>query len=133
MEELKIGIVAEGITDYWVLKHIVEKYLKGKGAYTVPLQPKETKAGKQGGFGGWKKVFEYIEKKECIIDLAQMEGCAYVIVHLDSDKCDCYKVKKIPNSEALFDNILRKIYEKVHPDFDKSKIIPAICIHCLEC
>jgi hypothetical protein len=30
MDELKIGIVAEGISDYWVIKHIVERFLKGK-------------------------------------------------------------------------------------------------------
>lgn len=30
MEELKIGIVAEGISDYWVLKHIVERMLRDK-------------------------------------------------------------------------------------------------------
>lgn len=24
----KIGIVSEGISDYWALKHIVERYLK---------------------------------------------------------------------------------------------------------
>ena len=38
MEELKIGIVAEGISDYWVIKHIVERFLKDKRAYTVALQ-----------------------------------------------------------------------------------------------
>jgi len=32
MEEVKIGIVAEGISDYWVIKHIVERFLKDKGA-----------------------------------------------------------------------------------------------------
>ena len=82
MEELKIGIVAEGISDYWVIKHIVERFLKNKGAYTVALQPKVTTAGKQDGYGGWKNVFEYIGKKEYIIDLAQTEGCDYVIVQL---------------------------------------------------
>ena len=52
MEDLKIGIVAEGITDYFVIKHIVERFLKDKDVNIVPLMPKITTAGKQDGYGG---------------------------------------------------------------------------------
>jgi len=133
MEELKIGIVAEGISDYWVIKHIVERFLKDKRAYTVALQPKITTAGKQDGYGGWQKVFEYIGKKEYIIDLAQTEGCDYIIVQLDTDVCEEYGVNKDANLEQLLNSVCTKIYETAHPDFYKSRIIPAICIHSLEC
>ena len=45
----KIGIVSEGVSDYYVLKHIVSRYLKEQDVYTIPLNPKQDK-GKQVGF-----------------------------------------------------------------------------------
>jgi len=133
MEDLKIGVVAEGISDYWVIKHLVERLLKDKGAYTVSLQPKITSAGKQDGYGGWKNVFRYIGYKEYIIDLARNEGCDYVIVQLDTDVCEEYGVNKSTNHDILFNCVCTKINETIHPDFNTSRIIPAICIHSLEC
>ena len=133
MEELKIGIVAEGISDYRVIKHIIERFLKDKNLNIVSLQPKITPSGKQDGYGGWQKIFEYISQKEYIIDLAQTEDCALIIVQLDTDVCEQYGINVNTNHEILFNDIRAKIHEKAHPDFDKTKIIPAVCIHSLEC
>ena len=55
----KIGIVSEGVSDYYVLKHIVSRYLKEQDVYTIPLNPKQDK-GKQVGFSGWQGVLNYI-------------------------------------------------------------------------
>ena len=55
----KIGIVSEGVSDYYVLKHIVSRYLKELDVYTIPLNPKQDK-GKQIGFNGWQGVLNYI-------------------------------------------------------------------------
>ena len=55
----KIGIVSEGMSDYYVLKHIVSRYLKEQDVYTIPLNPKQNK-GKQIGFSGWQGVLNYI-------------------------------------------------------------------------
>lgn len=133
MEELKIGVVAEGISDYWVVKHIVERFLKNKGAYTVPLQPKISPNDRQFGEGGWNKVFTYISNKEYIIDSAQTEDCNYIVVQIDTDVCNEYGVNKNVTPEILYENVLAKILEKTHDSFDKTKIIPAICIHSIEC
>ena len=113
MVDLKIGVVAEGVIDYWVIKHVVERFLKDKGAYTVALQPKITTAGKQEGYGGWKKVFEYISQKEYIINLAQIEGCEYVIVQIDTDVCEEYGVEKSQNLNSIFNSASAKIFETV--------------------
>ena len=40
----KIGIVSEGVSDYYVLKHIVSRYLKEQDVYTIPLNPKQAMA-----------------------------------------------------------------------------------------
>jgi hypothetical protein len=133
MEELKIGIVSEGISDYWVIKHIVARFLKDKEINFVQLHPKITPKGKQDGYGGWQKVFEYISQKEYIVEYAQKEDCDYVIIQLDTDVCEQYKVKKSTNPETLFCDVSTKIQETTHSDFDRNKIIPAICIHSLEC
>jgi hypothetical protein len=65
--------------------------------------------------------------------LAQTEGCDYVIVQLDTDVCKEYDVIKNKSQEDLFNNIRAKILKTTHCDFEKSKIIPAVCIHSIEC
>ena len=49
----KIGIVSEGVSDFWVLRHIITRYLKDQDLWVLPLNPKQTKDGKQDGPGGW--------------------------------------------------------------------------------
>ncbi len=133
MEELKIGIVAEGISDYWVLKHIVERMLKEKDPFIVPLQPKVQANGKQGGYGGWREVFNYIEEKDYIVELAQAEGCKYVIVQLDTDVSEEYGVNKSDEKTELYNAVVNVVNDKIHADFDKSRLLYAICIDSLEC
>ena len=43
----KIGIVSEGVSDFWVLRHIITRYLKDQDLWVLPLNPKQTKDGKQ--------------------------------------------------------------------------------------
>lgn len=132
MEELKIGIIAEGITDYWVLKHIIERMLKDKDPNVISLQPKVIN-GKQDGFGGWGNVFTYIEKEEYIIDLAQTEEFDYIVVQIDTDVADQYGVDNSIAVDQLYEDVVKKILDSVHEKFDKSKLIFAICINSLEC
>ena len=56
----KIGVVCEGISDYKIIRHIVERYLRDYDVYTIPLKPKLTAQGKQEGFGTWQGVLNYI-------------------------------------------------------------------------
>ena len=60
----KIGIVSEGVSDFWVLRHIITRYLKDQDLWVLPLNPKQTKDGKQDGPGGWGLVMKYLEDKE---------------------------------------------------------------------
>ena len=59
----KIGIVSEGVSDFWVLRHIITRYLKDQDLWVLPLNPKQTKDGKQDGPGGWGLVMKYLEDK----------------------------------------------------------------------
>ncbi|MDR0864071.1 MAG: hypothetical protein LBO74_03950 [Candidatus Symbiothrix sp.] len=131
---IKIGIVSEGVSDYWALKHITERYLKEMDVYTIALKPKITKQGKQGGFGTWQGVFEYIKGEDKLILEAVNEGCQFVIIQIDTDVCEQYGVSKNDKDvKALWVNVQAKIKSSIHPDFEQSILIYAICIHELEC
>lgn len=134
----KIGIVSEGVSDYRVLKHIALRYLKQRedeDFYTIRLNPKEEK-NKQLGFSGWQGVFNYIsgEDQQNLIVEAIKEECEYVIVQIDTDVCEQYGVKHdLSCVKQLWTNVRQKLANSVHKDFDKSKLIFAICIDELEC
>ena len=130
----RIGIVSEGVSDYRLLKHITERFLKSKEGeefYTIRLNPKEER-NKQIGFGTWQGVFKYISNE--LIAEALEEGCEYVIVQIDTDVCDYYNVPHdLTNVEVLWENVRQKLEGSVHPEFDRSKLIYAICIDEIEC
>jgi soluble cytochrome b562 len=132
----KIGIVSEGISDFWALQHIIERYLKECDVYTIPLKPKVTPNGKQDGFGTWQGVFQYIsgcDENKLIIE-AKNEGCRFVVIQIDTDVCEEYGVKKdTTNIEIFFEQVKEQLSSHIHPEFDQSNIIYAICIHELEC
>lgn len=131
---MKIGIVCEGISDYRVLRHITERYLRDADAYVIPLKPKETRQGKQDGFGGWQGVLEYIQGEDKMILEALKEGCAYVIVHIDTDVRELYGVSRdFETIEKLHEAVREMLADKIHPDFDIEKIVFAIAIDETEC
>lgn len=112
----KIGIVSEGISDYWALKHIVERYLKEYDVYTIPLQPKITVKGKQDGFGTWQGVFSYIsgsDEQKLIVE-AIYEGCKFVIIQIDTDVCEQYGIKKTQQTWSFSGNKLKTNSQRVY-------------------
>ena len=124
----KIGIVSEGVSDYYVLKHIVSRYLKEQDVYTIPLNPKQDK-GKQVGFSGWQGVLNYIsgmDEKNLFVE-ALKEDCEYVVVQIDTDRCSDYGV------EHQTDDLTEHLANRIPADFDKSKLIFAISIDETEC
>lgn len=130
----KIGIVSEGVSDYFILKHIVERYLKEKDVYTIPLKPKVTSKNKQEGFGTWQGVFDYIKGDDNLIVEAVKEGCEYVVVQIDTDVSSQYGVENNSDDvQAFWTAIKDKLIGSVHPDFPKDKLIFAICIQEIEC
>ncbi len=129
----KIGIVGEGVSDYKILKYIVERYLRDFDVYTIPLQPKETYLGKQDGYGTWQRVFSYIKGSDNLILEAVKEGCQFVIIQIDTDVCEEYNVSKNTNDEVLYTNVTEALSNAIHNDFDKSKAVYAICINEIEC
>ena len=131
----KIGIVSEGVSDYYVLKHIISRYLKEQDVYTIPLNPKQDK-GKQVGFSGWQGVLNYIsgtDEKNLFVE-ALKEECEYVVVQIDTDRCADYGVDHQTNDWALlWQNVCDKLMARILEGFDKNKLIFAITIDETEC
>ena len=131
----KIGIVSEGVSDYYVLKHIVSRYLKEQDVYTIPLNPKQDK-GKQIGFSGWQGVLNYIsgtDDKNLFVE-ALKEDCEYVVVQIDTDVCADYGVEhQTEDLTMLWQNVCENLASRIPADFDKSKLIFAISIDETEC
>ena len=63
---MKFGIICEGITDFHVLKHIIQSF--NEQAEFQPIQPclDEThKKTSEGMFGGWELVSAYLQSDNC--------------------------------------------------------------------
>lgn len=130
----KIGIVSEGVSDYFILKHILERYLKEKDVYAIPLKPKISAQNKQVGYGTWQGVFDYIKGDDNLIVEAVKEGCEFVVVQIDTDVSVQYGVENNLGDKHEFWNAVKaKLMESVHPNFPKEKLIFAICIQEIEC
>jgi hypothetical protein len=130
----KIGIVSEGVSDFFILKHIIERYLKDKDVYTIPLKPKVSAQNKQVGYGSWQGVFEYIKGNDNLIVEAVKEGCEYVVIQIDTDVSSQYGVDNNHEDVSAFWNAVKeKLTASVHPDFPKDRLIFAICIQEIEC
>ena len=131
----KIGVVSDGVSDYYVLKHIVSRYLKEQDVYTIPLNPKQDK-GKQVGFSGWQGVLNYIsgmDEKNLFVE-ALKEECEYVVVQIDTDCCAEYGVEhQTDDLTVLWKNVYENLVNRIPADFDKSKLIFAISIDETEC
>ena len=103
----KIGVVCEGVSDFKIIKHIVERYLRDYDINTIPLKPKMTAQGKQDGYGTWQGVFKYISGEDQLIIEAVNEGCKYIIIQIDTDVCEEYGVNKDLSNLELFHNNIK--------------------------
>lgn len=133
MERFRIGVISEGPSDYWVLRHIVDRYLKELNARTFQLQPVEQKKGEEPMPGGWTNVFRYLREKQDIIQAAFDEDCKYIIIQIDTDTAVEYGVKVTDDYQKLYVDVVARIKEELPLCFDFSKIIFAVSINSIEC
>ena len=130
----KIGVVCEGISDYRIIRHVVERYLRDYDVYTIPLKPKITPQGRQEGFGTWQGVLNYIAGDDQLIVEAVKEGCKYIIIQIDTDVCEEYGVTKDLSDLSFFHSTIKdKLNSVLHQDINRDVIIYAISINEIEC
>lgn len=142
---MKFGLICEGITDFSVLKNIIEGVFE-----KVDVQPRirelqplvDVHTNKQANFGGWEQVAEYL-KSDRFEDAVVNHD--YIVVQIDTD------VSNHPNFNAccpsladsdqvdFLNSIKFKMIEWMDNFADdtyecyKEKIVFCICIHSLEC
>lgn len=131
----KIGIVSEGVSDFRVLNHIISRYLKDLDIYAIPLNPKQDR-GKQVGFSNWQGVLNYIsgtDDKNLIVE-ALKEECEFVVIQIDTDVCADYGVThQTDDLEKLWLEVRENLSNRIPEEFDKNRLIFAICIDETEC
>lgn len=141
---MKFGIICEGVTDFHVLKHVIQAYFKEE-ADCRPIQPNldetHNKTAK-GSFGNWLQVAAYLKSDHLEQTLVDMN---YVVVQIDTDVCELTHFDVSPitladtDHQAFYEQIKLKLiewmdsYEANTYDYYKDKIIFAISVHSLEC
>ena len=140
---MKFGLICEGVTDFHVLKHVIQAYFE-EGQFR-PIQPNLDETHRRtatGTFGGWELVAKYLKSDHLEQTLVDMD---YVVIQIDTDVCE-HSNFGIP-SITLADSDLNAFYEQIKLkliewidsfeantyDFYKEKIIFAISVHSLEC
>jgi hypothetical protein len=136
------GLIAEGITDQFVIEEILYIYFGDNEPEIRQLQPirDETDAERQGNYGNWQKVFDYCQSADFQQSLETQD---FVIVHVDTDVSEDvhFDIPHQENGQILADEVLfqrvlgkfvEQISEEIYQKF-KEKIIFAIGIHSIEC
>lgn len=140
---MQFGLICEGVTDFHVIKHVVQAYIDD--AEFRPIQPNldETHIHTTvDTFGGWELVKEFL-KSDFFEDT--VNNLDYVIIQIDTDVCEHINFGVSPitlanvDHEAFYELIKQKIiewidsYEHDTYDYYKEKIVFAISIHSIEC
>lgn len=140
---MKFGLICEGVTDFHVLKHIIQAYFEE--AEFKPIQPNLDETHKKteaGTFGGWELVVEYLKSDHFEDTIVNTD---FVVVQIDTDVCEHPNFGVSPISladsdhQAFYENIRLKMIEWMDNfeadtyDYYKDKIIFAISVHSLEC
>lgn len=136
---MRIALITEGISEYRVLKHLLNKYFKGFAPEINQIQPKLT-GEKQDGIGGWAKVLEYCARKDIRDILVENE---YLVIQIDTDQSATspfdvpHSTGSTKKSEAiLYQDVEEKLRSLIQPaiwaDFS-DRILFAVSIHTTEC
>jgi len=140
----KFALACEGITDQIVIENILCGFYKDFDDLDEEIQPLQppydatTQKQKEGEFGGWEMLLEYLSEKRFRDDVLNSE---YVIVQIDTD------ISEHPNFNVLQHNLsieelIIKVIERLTTQIDskkefykehKEKMIFAISVHSLEC
>lgn len=138
----KFGLACEGITDQIVIENILCGFYKDLEDDDVqPFQPaydETTKKQKEGEFGGWEILLQYLSEKRFRDDVLNSE---YTIIQIDTDICEHpnFSVNKDTSCLVTFiENIKLKLISSIDKnesfyESNKEKIIFAISVHELEC
>jgi hypothetical protein len=142
---MNFALITEGVSEYRIIKHILNKYFKEQNPDINQIQPKVVN-DKQETVGGWNEVLKYCERKELNEIFIEND---YLIIQIDSDMSNTIPFNvshtKIDPATAsnvnktfneLYEDITIKLQSLINVDVLDAhghKIIFAVCIHTIEC
>jgi hypothetical protein len=133
---LRFGIIAEGVTDRYVLENILLGYCASDHEPEFdPIQPPP------GGEGGWERVFLSLERGDH--EGALQFNCDFVVIQIDTDVSQEPKYG-VPwreegrdlTVEELVARITARLKRFISPAFwqaNQEKILFAVAVHEIEC
>ena len=135
------AVIAEGPSDFVILRHILAAYFADPDIVVNQLQPAVDDTTRQSSSGGWYEVFRYIGSGKFI---GSFEHAGFVIVQIDTDVCEepHFAVSRRhadgrarTADEILTSTIQRLIDEITAPVYQKFKhrILFAVAIDSIEC
>jgi hypothetical protein len=135
------AIIAEGPSDFVVLRHILAGYFADTNIVATQLQPVVDDTSGLSSPGGWYEVFRYIGSEKFV---GAFERGELVVVHIDTDVCEepHFNVSRRNSDGALrsademlaltTERLIREIGPTVYERF-KSRILFAVAIESIEC
>lgn len=140
----KFGLACEGITDQIVIENILCGFYKDYEDLDQEIQAfqpaydETTRKQKEGEFGGWEILTQYLSEKRFRDDVLNSE---YTIIQIDTDICEHpnFDIEKNTSCIITFiEKIKLKLISFINKnelfyDINKEKIIFAISVHELEC
>ncbi|MBA7535212.1 hypothetical protein ES705_27465 [subsurface metagenome] len=138
---ISFGLITEGSTDQAVISNILSGYFNNINIPINSLQPlrDETDKKRYITMGGWSHVIDYCKSNKFS---EAFQFYDYIIIHLDTDICEEYKVSKFDNSGRvllpyeLISEVIKKLVNNIGQDiFNKinKRTIFAISVHSIEC
>lgn len=133
---LRFGIIAEGVTDQYVIENILLGYFESaEEPAIVAVQPPP------GGAGGWGQVFRSLERGDH--EGALQFGSDYVVIHIDTDVSQerGFDVpwrdgeRELP-VEELVARVTERLRSFISPAFyaaNHGRILFAVAVHQIEC
>ena len=138
---MNFNIVAEGNTDFRVLRIVIESILED-AVVNVLVPTVDAYSHTTIGTAGWENVVDFLGSN---LLKGALDNCDYLVIQIDTDECEHinYNAASITladeDIDSFYEDIKNKIIEWINK-FDpntyeiyKEKIIFAICIHSLEC
>ncbi len=140
----KFGLACEGVTDQIVIENILCGFYKNYEDLDEEIQAfqpaydETTQKEKEGEFGGWEMLLEYLSEKRFRDDVLNSE---YTIVQIDTDISEHANFDVTKDTTSI-ETYISKIKEKLVSRIDskeifyeenKEKIFFAISVHSLEC
>ena len=136
---MRIGVIAEGVTDHRILEDILIGYFDDEEAFEyITLQPvfDTTDQSAENIQGGWGHVIKYCESHEKLNN--NLLDVDFLLIQIDSDICEKLNIDRTGSEspdvvvEKVKNRLIEAISIELYEAFE-SKIIFAIAVEMMEC